>query len=98
MQLTKVENGLLMQVKVVPNSSRTKVAGMLGGALKVKVAQPPEGGKANEAVVALLAEILEVGRGQVAVTAGHSSPRKTVRIVGLTEEAVRERIARALAG
>jgi len=98
MFLTQKGNALLLQVKVVPNSSRTKVAGLLGGALKLKVAQPPEGGKANEAVLALVAEVLAIVRSQVAVVAGHSAARKTVQITGLTEAVARERLARAVSG
>ena len=47
-----------LPVKVVPGAARSEVAGRLGAAVKVRVAAPPEGGQANRAVCALLAERL----------------------------------------
>jgi|WetSurMetagenome_2_1015567.scaffolds.fasta_scaffold965116_2 uncharacterized protein len=92
MKLTAKDNALLLAVKVVPNSSRTQVAGMLGDALKIKVAQPPEAGRANRAVLELLAETLNIPQAQLAIVAGHTQPRKTVRITGLTAAEVEQRL------
>ena len=92
MILTQKGLALLLQVKVVPHASRTQVVGVLGDALKIKVAQPPEGGRANEAVLEVLAETLQIPGANLAIVAGHSRPRKTVRIIGLTVEQVRERL------
>jgi uncharacterized protein len=47
-----------LTVKVVPGSSRNQIVGWLGNALKIKVTAPPEKGRANEAVVAILADRL----------------------------------------
>jgi uncharacterized protein len=77
-------------VKVVPGSSRSRVAGLLGEALKVNLAAPPEKGKANKALVELLAQILGIPRGQIAVAAGEFNPRKEVTIAGLTSTRVHE--------
>jgi uncharacterized protein (TIGR00251 family) len=93
MHLTQKGNALLLQVKVVPNASRTQVVGALGDALKIKVAQPPEGGRANEAVLEVLAEKLGVPEANLAIVAGHTRARKTVRILGLTAETTRMRLA-----
>jgi uncharacterized protein len=81
--LTQKGNALLLQVKVVPNSSRTQIAGLLGAALKIKVAQPPEAGRANQAVLELLAEILQIPPSHLAVVVGHTRPQKTIQIQGL---------------
>ncbi|MGD8452251.1 MAG: DUF167 domain-containing protein [Phycisphaerae bacterium] len=86
------EGGVEFHVKVVPGASRTRVMGLWGTALKVAVAAPPEGGKANAAVVALLAKTLEVSRGAVRIVSGQTQPRKRVSVAGLTAEAVRERL------
>ncbi len=86
MNITQKDNALLMNVKVVPNSSRTQIAGILGDALKIKVAQPPEAGRANRAVIELLANALNIPLAQISIIAGHAQPRKTVRITGVSAE------------
>jgi len=78
-------NQLLLHVKVVPNSSRTQLAGVLGNALKIKVAQPPEDGKANKAVIAFLAEILRIPQGNITLVSGQTRPHKTLQLVGITQ-------------
>ncbi len=77
-----------VRVKVVPGASRNEIAGWLGQALKVRVAAPAEGGKANRVVIKLLADALEISIGQITITAGQASPRKTVRIQGVDPEAM----------
>ena len=88
MNVTSKDNAVLFNVKVVPNSSRTQVAGILGDALKIKVAQPPEAGRANRAVIELLADALNIPPANIAIVAGHTQPRKTVRIQGVSAEAL----------
>lgn len=83
--------GVLLGVKAVPGARRDQVAGLLGTRLKVRVAAPPEDGKANEAICALLAA--EIGRKprQVRVTQGHFSPEKTIQIDAISCQEVRAR-------
>ena len=78
--------GTILFVKIVPNSSRDAIVGLLGEALKIKVAKPPEAGAANKAVCALLAKTLQVAPGQVTVHAGHSQPQKQVLLTGISLE------------
>ena len=84
-----------VRLKVVPGASRTAWAGRHGDRWRVRVAAPPEGGKANEAVLALLAERLGVPRGRLALVAGHGSPLKTVTVTGLAPEEVEARLSAA---
>jgi len=60
-----------------------------GDSLKVKVRPPPEKGRANEAVVALLAERLGNDTSSISVESGHSSPAKVVEVDGMDVEAIR---------
>lgn len=83
---------LILLIKVVPGARRTEVAGMLAGRLKVRVAAPPEDGKANKAVEALLAAALGLKPVHVSVVHGHTRPEKSVRLSGITLDAA----ARAL--
>jgi uncharacterized protein (TIGR00251 family) len=80
-------------IKVVPNASREGITGWLGEDLKVRVAQPPEAGRANERVCHLLAEKLSLPKDAVTVVSGHSSPRKTLEIQGVTMDEFRHRVA-----
>jgi hypothetical protein len=83
-----------VDVQVVPRASRSRVVGLLGDRVKVQLAAPPVDGAANDALLALLADVLALPRRQLAILRGHTSKRKTVRIEGADGEAVR----RALEG
>ena len=75
---------MTLRVKVVPASSRSAIAGeMADGTLKVKLSAPPERGRANEELCQLLALHYHVPRAAVSIAAGHTTPRKLVRIDGL---------------
>lgn len=76
--------GVTIRVKVVPNASRNKVAGLLGDRLKVAVSAPPEDGKANQAVCELLAKALKQPVRHVTVAAGHTQPTKTIHIASVS--------------
>ena len=69
---------LQISVKVVPGASREEIVGWVGGRLKIRVTAPPEKGKANDAVIGLLAAALGVPRGRVRIARGGSTPLKTV--------------------
>lgn len=71
-----------IRIKAVPGASRNAVAGVLGDRIKVRVAAPPEGGKANKAILALLADELGVRPSQLELVSGHASSEKTVRVTG----------------
>lgn len=70
----------MLTVHVQPNAKRSEIGGLHGDALKVRVAAPPTEGRANEALVAVLAEGLGVPRHRVSVVKGTASRRKTVRV------------------
>ncbi|MFP4145436.1 MAG: DUF167 domain-containing protein [Phycisphaeraceae bacterium] len=70
--------GTLIRLKVVPGASRTRLMGMLGDRLKVQLAAPPEGGKANQALCRFLAKLLGCSRSDIVIAAGATQPLKTV--------------------
>lgn len=70
-----------LRVKVIPKSSRSEIAGVMDdGTLKVKVAAPPEKGKANAELCAVLARHYGVPRSAVTIVSGETATRKLVRI------------------
>jgi uncharacterized protein (TIGR00251 family) len=69
-----------IRLKVVPKASRDGVAGWVGERLKVRVRAAPERGRANDAVVELLAGRLGLPRSAVRILAGHAAPEKIVEI------------------
>ena len=81
-----------LQIKVVPKSSRNGVAGWMGDTLKVWVTAPPERGKANVAVQAVLADALGVSRESIRLVAGLKSSRKVVEVEGLAAAEVHRRL------
>jgi uncharacterized protein (TIGR00251 family) len=86
MFLEQRNNTLLLHIKVIPNSSQTKIAGPLGNDLKIKLAAPPESGKANAALITLLAKTLQIPEKQITLLTGQTSPRKTLQIQNLSKQ------------
>lgn len=82
--LSSSPDGVTVRVKVVPGSSRDRLAGVLGDRLKVTVSAPPEGGKANRAVCELLASLLGMPLKQVTLVLGQTQPMKTILVTGMT--------------
>jgi uncharacterized protein len=80
---------VLVRVKAVPGARREAIAGPLGDRIKVRVTAPPEGGRANRAVCALLAGALGRPARDARVVRGHASPEKTVLVVGADESRAR---------
>ncbi len=92
LQIRSSGSELLIDLKVHPRARRNRVSGVLGGALKLEVTAPPENGRANEACLELLAEVLDVSARQLHLVSGQSSSRKCVAVRGVSEEEVRKRI------
>jgi uncharacterized protein YggU (UPF0235/DUF167 family) len=72
-----------LRLRVAPGSRRPGIAGRHGEGWKVRVAQAPEGGRANAAVVELLADTLALPRGAVSIVSGHSARDKIVAVDGI---------------
>ena len=84
---------VVLVVKVVAGASRDAVVGRYGEGVKVAVSAVAERGRANEAVVRVLAEWLGVGARQIELVGGHVNPRKRFRISGLEEGVLRARLS-----
>jgi hypothetical protein len=88
--------GVRFAVRVQPRASRNRVAGLQGDAIKVQVTAPPVGGAANDALVEVLAEWLDVPRGSIAIVHGASARAKVVEVETNQPDRLRGRIEAAL--
>ena len=86
LHLTQVENGIRLEIKVQPRSSKNQIVGEHNGALKVKLTAPPVEGEANQALLAYLASILKIPKKNVVLLKGESSRNKILEIRGVNVE------------
>lgn len=84
-----------LRVKVSPGAGRAGVVGRQGDAWKVRVTAAPEHGRANEAVLRLLAEALAVPRDAVTLVSGHAGRDKVVELSGLGPALIERRLTSA---
>ena len=84
-----------LRLRVSPGAKRSGVVGRHGEAWKVRVAAPPEGGRANDAVVALLADTLSLPRGAVRLVSGDGARDKIVELTGIDASNVERRLTTA---
>jgi uncharacterized protein (TIGR00251 family) len=82
-------DGVLLTVWVVPGAKQTQIVGPHGDALKIRVAAPPEAGKANRELLILLEQLIEA---EVTLIRGASSRRKTFLVEGVALADVRVRL------
>lgn len=82
-----------ISVRVIPNASRTEVAGPYGAGWKVKVQTPPEGGRANKAVAECLASALAVPKRSVMLESGEKSRDKVFKVENIDEGFVFNRLS-----
>ena len=90
-------DGIDLLVRAHAGSKRTGVLGTVGEFLKVGVSEPPEDGRANEALVEWIAKILDVRRSKVSRLTGKSANKKRFRIEGIAPLAALATIQGALA-
>ena len=81
-------------MRVQPGSSRSQVVGWDGEVLRVRVQAPPVEGRANEALVELLAGALRLPKRDIVIERGAGGRQKLVAIIGLNAAQVRDRLAR----
>ena len=83
---------MVFTAKIVPGSSKTAVCGLLDDMLKIKIAAPPEKGKANRQLIEFLAKQLGVKKNAVSVISGKTNPVKEIQVLGVSIESVLEKL------
>jgi uncharacterized protein (TIGR00251 family) len=91
-EVIPLQDGARVRLRVKPGARRQRLVGPHGGALKLEVTAPPERGKANAAVIALLARELELTRAAVEITVGAASQDKSVKVAGVTAAELARRL------
>ena len=84
-----------LTLRVSPGATRPGIVGRHGAGWKVRVAAAPEDGKANAAVIRLLADTVGVPARDVAIVTGHASRDKTVELTGIGERETERRLVEA---
>jgi len=79
-----------IKIKLLPRSSKNQVMGKEDDIYRVKVTAPPVDGKANSALIALLAKELKLPKGDIQIIGGKSGRIKWIRVHGLSEEDVND--------
>jgi len=90
--LRVIDDGVELSVSVVPRSSRCEIAGTHNNSLRMKLTSPPVDNEANVQCCSFIAKQLGIAKRQVSIIRGKTARKKTVRIEGVTEQEVREKM------
>jgi uncharacterized protein (TIGR00251 family) len=92
----ETSKGITFAIKVHPRARKNAITGIIGDALKLALTAPPVEGKANLAVIEFFADLFEIPRSSVTIASGETSRNKVVRISGMDQAAVQQRLSEAL--
>jgi uncharacterized protein (TIGR00251 family) len=92
LKIREIEDGVVFQAKIVPGSSKNSLCGLLNGMLKVKVAAPPEKGKANSCLLNFLARKLNVKKNTLSIISGPTNPVKEIHILRISARSLLEKL------
>ncbi|PYX08336.1 MAG: hypothetical protein DMG88_11005 [Acidobacteria bacterium] len=85
-------SGATFAVKIHPRAKKNAITGELGDALKLSLTTPPIEGRANQACIEFIANLLKVQCSSVSIASGQNSRRKVIRIIGLSADETRRRL------
>ena len=89
LDIVTTNSGVILSIRTQPGSSKNRIIGEYGGRLKLAVTAAPEKGKANKAVIELLADTLHISESSIHIISGESSRDKRLMIEGLTPEDIK---------
>jgi uncharacterized protein (TIGR00251 family) len=87
------DDRIIINIRVQPGASKNAVAGRVGDYFKLRLTAAPERGKANQAVVELLADVLGIPKSNIEVIRGQTARQKAIAVSGLTEGEITARLA-----
>ena len=89
----QADGALLLRVHVQPRAAKSEAAGLMGESLKIRLAAPPVDGKANQALVAFVADLCGLPKRAVSLKSGETSREKTLILTGADEAELRRALA-----
>jgi uncharacterized protein len=84
--------GATFAIHIHPRAKKNAITGEIGDALKISLTAPPVDGRANEACIAFLAEILNLPRSSITITSGENGRNKVIRVAGISATELRKRL------
>jgi hypothetical protein len=97
MILRSTDGGCILTVRVHPGAKRNAITGTHADALKISLTTPPTDGRANAALIAFLAERLDIPRLSIKLISAATSRAKTLRLIGITAAEAEARLLSDLA-
>lgn len=91
--LTETPEGVILNVKAQPRSSKSGLDGLLGDAVKVRIKCAPVDGKANKELVETLADAFDLPKSRVVFKSGETSKTKRILLIGVSAATVAARIS-----
>lgn len=93
---TDSKDGVVLNCRVLPSSSRNSFAEIAGDAVKVKITAPPVDGKANLGLISFLSKSLKIPKGNIKLVRGETAKRKVLLLEGKNAAEVAERILKMI--
>ena len=90
--ITEHQAACVIHCWIQPRASKTSIAGLHAGCLKISLAAPPVDGQANAELCKFLAKKLDLSKSSVTISAGDASRRKSVRVEGIAKKSLIEKL------
>jgi uncharacterized protein len=90
--IREMSDGASFSVKVHARAKKNAITGEAGDALKLSITAAPTDGKANEACIEFLANLLKVPHSSITIASGHASRRKVIRVAGVSSRQLHDKL------
>lgn len=94
--ITETKDGVILNIHATPRASRNQIQGEHGDALKIRLNAPPVDGKANEALIDFLSEVLDIPQRQLTLLSGQASRKKRVAVRDTTAKQILEELKKTI--
>ena len=91
MEISKKDDGITFDIRVVPRASRSEIVGTHDNALKIRIAAPPVNGAVNAALIKFLAKQFGVSKSDIEIVGGETSKNKRIKIKNLSQSTFEEK-------